>query len=104
MNLLVLAIPHHDYFFFTHAGDDEVSGIGYLTLMTNKQPASGVYLFQLLLVDGLVDVNLPVYQPLLEVKELTKRTIDRTKHRNQGSPPCYPRYKLVGRTLSEKLV
>ena len=57
---------------FAHVGGEEVVGVGYLALVSQKQPAAREDPFQLLLVDVPGDEDAAVEEPLSGIHEIVQ--------------------------------
>src|SRR5215813_4944774 len=68
---LPLAVTHYEDRVFTHIGAEEVARLGYLTLVAQKQPATGEDLLQFLLVDLPLDEDAPADQSAVGIDETT---------------------------------
>ena len=66
---LVLAVPHHDDFLFAHAGHHEIARVRDLALVADEQPRPCEDLLQLLLVDGVVDIDFAANDAALNIND-----------------------------------
>jgi len=62
-----LAVPHHQDRVFPHRGAEEVTRLGDLAFMAQKQPAAGEDPLQLLLVDLRLDEDTPADKAVLGI-------------------------------------
>ena len=69
MQLFVFAVAGYDDLLFSHAGDEEVAGIGDHTFVGDKQPTPGEDLLHLLFIDLRVDVDLPVHHSPFNINQ-----------------------------------
>jgi hypothetical protein len=65
-----MAIPNHYYRILAHVGGEEVSRLGDLGLMAEKQPAASKNLLQFLLVDVVLDVDASADQTLVSIYQV----------------------------------
>jgi hypothetical protein len=69
-NLVILAIPHHNHLFGSHATHHEVAGIRELALVAQEQPTALKDLLHLLFEDVRIDVDLAADGAPLRVEVL----------------------------------
>ena len=66
---LALPVPAQNHRLFAHAGDEVVAGLGNLAFVTDEQPGPGEDSFLFVLIDTLVNENLPADDAVLEIDE-----------------------------------